>query len=139
MITKINGVHVEGYPIWNNSIKGKLDIDWEVFKEQYDNDMIRKSLKKPEVLLLDDTYIWIEHDIHRFLQHKGKGYTLDKNKYIARIRLNGRCVNLGRFETESEASMAYIKARTEKFMKAMGDIRMYYGEEIIDKIIEKYL
>jgi hypothetical protein len=44
-----------------------------------------------------------------------KGVTLDvaRNKWRAQIRIDGRKVNLGRYETFEEAAEAYRKAATE--------------------------
>ena len=41
-----------------------------------------------------------------------KGYRLDKrdNKWNARIRINGKQISLGYFNTEEEASLAYQNA-----------------------------
>lgn len=47
-----------------------------------------------------------------------KGYTWNKdsNKWLAQIRLNGKQINLGRFENEEDARAAYLKAK-EKYHK----------------------
>jgi hypothetical protein len=44
-----------------------------------------------------------------------KGYCFHKasNKFLARIRLNGKLINLGLFNTEDEARDAYLKAKKE--------------------------
>ena len=44
-----------------------------------------------------------------------KGYTYDKinKKWRSNIKVNGKIIHLGRFETEEEAHEAYIKAKRE--------------------------
>jgi hypothetical protein len=50
---------------------------------------------------------------NQFNNKKAKGYSWDKNrnKWIAKIGLNGECINLGRFNTEQEARQAYLDAK----------------------------
>jgi hypothetical protein len=45
-----------------------------------------------------------------------KGYTWDKatNKWLAHIKINNKCIHLGRFATEDEARKAYLLAK-EKY------------------------
>ena len=45
--------------------------------------------------------------------HFAKGYTLLKrcNKYQAKIHINGKNINLGRYDTPDEARVAYLKAK----------------------------
>jgi len=45
---------------------------------------------------------------------KGYSWHKQKQKYISRIRLNGRNIYLGYFTTESEGRDAYLKAK-EKY------------------------
>lgn len=49
-----------------------------------------------------------------------KGYCWDKsrNKWMAKIRLNRKYINLGRFNTEQEARAAYLKAKSELHITA---------------------
>jgi len=46
-------------------------------------------------------------------QTKAKGYSWHKqtNKFQARIKLNGKLINLGLFNTEDEARQAYLQAK----------------------------
>lgn len=41
-----------------------------------------------------------------------KGYYFDKvnEKYLVRIRINGKCINIGRYNTEEEAEEMYLKS-----------------------------
>jgi hypothetical protein len=43
-----------------------------------------------------------------------KGYSQAGNKYVSRIRVNGKNIKLGRFDTEKEAKQAYLDAK-EKY------------------------
>jgi hypothetical protein len=43
-----------------------------------------------------------------------KGYSQVGNKYVSRIRVNGKNIKLGRFDTEKEATQAYLDAK-EKY------------------------
>lgn len=43
-----------------------------------------------------------------------KGYSQVGNKYVSRIRVNGKNIKLGRFDTEEEATQAYLDAK-EKY------------------------
>lgn len=43
--------------------------------------------------------------------HIGKGYQKCGNKFRARIIIDGKSVNIGRFNTEEEAHEAYLKAK----------------------------
>ena len=45
--------------------------------------------------------------------HSGKGYRLRGNKWEARLRFNGKDINLGYFETEEEARNAYLEGKTK--------------------------
>lgn len=47
-----------------------------------------------------------------------KGYSKDGNRWKAQIRFNGRWKHLGCYETEHEAHVAYLSAKTEVHMKA---------------------
>jgi len=46
---------------------------------------------------------------------EAKGYTFDKasNKFMAQIKLNGKNINLGRFDSEKEARAAYLEAKNK--------------------------
>lgn len=46
---------------------------------------------------------------------KGKGYTYIKStsKYKSQIKINGKSINLGHFDTPEEASEAYLKAKKD--------------------------
>jgi hypothetical protein len=44
-----------------------------------------------------------------------KGVTFENGKYRSRIRINGKKLNVGRFDTAQEASYAYNKASKEAF------------------------
>ncbi len=58
-----------------------------------------------------------------------KGYTWDKKnrKYQAKIRLNGKTIHMGRFETEDEARLAYCTKALELFGEfAHEDVRKDY-------------
>jgi hypothetical protein len=44
-----------------------------------------------------------------------KGVTFENGKYRSRIRINGKKLNVGRFDTAQEASEAYDKASKEAF------------------------
>ena len=48
---------------------------------------------------------------------KGYRFEADRGKWLARIKANGRQINLGRFATEAEAAAAYETAK-----------RIYFGE-----------
>lgn len=135
--SKQNNIHTEGYPIWKSSIKDRLGIDWEEFKEQYDTDVVRKSLKRPELLILSDKYIWVEHTVTRLLHQKGKGAYKDKGRYRAIIRIEGKNKSLGYYETEEEAMKVYELARLERIMCTLNDIRLYYGQEVVEQIIRE--
>lgn len=51
---------------------------------------------------------------NHFNNHKAKGYCYDKsrNKFLATIKVNGKSINLGRFNTEKEAREAYLKSKS---------------------------
>ncbi|RIO61456.1 hypothetical protein BUZ42_02495 [Staphylococcus haemolyticus] len=45
---------------------------------------------------------------------KGKGVRFDRNKWQASIKVNGKQMNLGRYETEQEAKATRQKAVDEQ-------------------------
>jgi hypothetical protein len=51
------------------------------------------------------------------INHSWKGYTYEKsrNKFKASIKVNGKSINLGRYETEHEAATAYNLAAKKYF------------------------
>lgn len=53
-----------------------------------------------------------------FNDHKAKGYSWNKseNKWESYIKINYKKINLGKFDTESDARQAYLNAK-EKFHK----------------------
>jgi len=48
---------------------------------------------------------------NHFNLSKAKGYSWDKNKWKAKITLNGKHIHLGRYDTEEEARQAYLDAK----------------------------
>lgn len=42
--------------------------------------------------------------------HKGYNYDSPTNKYLVRIKINNKCINIGRYNTELEAETIYLKA-----------------------------
>lgn len=42
--------------------------------------------------------------------HKGYNYDTKTNKYLVRIKINDKCINIGRYNTELEAETIYLKA-----------------------------
>lgn len=66
---------------------------------------------------------------NQFNQVNAKGYSYHKptNKWVAQIKVNGKKISLGYFAIESEARLAYLKAK-EKYHK----IKEYkYEKEIL--------
>lgn len=43
-------------------------------------------------------------------EHKGYNYDLQTGKYLVRIKINKKCINIGRYDTELEAETIYLKA-----------------------------
>lgn len=59
----------------------------------------------------------ITHQQNNFnKKSKGVYFQKDRNKWMAKIKINGKQINLGRFETELKAKEAYFKAK-EKYHK----------------------
>jgi len=48
-------------------------------------------------------------------KHKGVAYEKSRNRYRARIKVQGKVKNIGRFKTPEEAHAAYMKAAIELF------------------------
>ena len=47
----------------------------------------------------------------------GCNYEKDRKKYKAKIRINERIITLGRFDTELEAHLCWLKAKAQQLTK----------------------
>jgi len=55
-----------------------------------------------------------ENQWNRDCMDNAKGYSWNRNKWIARIRINGKLKHLGMFENKQDAHQAYLKAKLER-------------------------
>ena len=53
----------------------------------------------------------VNHQQNQWNQTKAKGYYEHGNKFRAQIKLNGKKINLGTYETKDEARTAYLNAK----------------------------
>jgi hypothetical protein len=53
----------------------------------------------------------------------GKGYSKNGNKWKAAIKVNGKQIHLGTFQTKEEAASAYLAARHKHFKEFAADNR----------------
>lgn len=60
-----------------------------------------------------------------------KGYNYDKptKKFLVRIAINGKCTNIGRYKTEAEAEMMYLKAM---ILMGKDKISEYHNNRILE-------
>ena len=56
---------------------------------------------------------WVTNQQNQW-NRKSKGYSIRKNgKYVAQIRLNGKGIHIGTYDTEEEARQAYLTKKEE--------------------------
>ncbi|QHR69539.1 hypothetical protein nieznany_206 [Escherichia phage nieznany] len=103
--------------------------NWE--KLELDKDLIGGGVYSPASCLM------ISGNLNKFLAYRKKtgqmvgcNYEKDRKKYKAHIKVDGRIITLGRFDTELEAHLCWLKAKAEQLTKFF---------EIEDKRVVPYL
>lgn len=103
----------------------KTQVGFGVVGFDLDKDLLVKGNK----IYSEDTCVFLPQEINKALQKTGKsrgklpiGVTYDKarGKYKAAIRKFGKHINIGRFETVSDAFLAY-KHEKEKYLKELAE------------------
>ena len=84
--------------------------DWDIFDNSKDN-YIDHINRDPGNNSTENLRI-VTQQQNQF-NRNGKGYSWDvnRNKWAARIRLNGKNIHLGRFDKEEDARAAYLEAK----------------------------
>ena len=106
--------------------------DWKLFSNFYswvqtwdnwenlelDKDVIGGGVYSPVSCLM------ISGNLNKFLAYRKKtgqrvgcNYEKDRKKYKAHIKVDGRIITLGRFDTELEAHLCWLKAKAEQLTK----------------------
>ncbi|WMI32695.1 HNH endonuclease [Escherichia phage iGC_PHA_EC001] len=93
--------------------------NWENL--ELDKDIIGGRVYSPATCLL------VTGDLNKFLAYRvskrshgtmvGFYYEKDRKKYKAHIKVDGRIITLGRFDTELEAHLCWLKAKAEQLTK----------------------
>lgn len=93
--------------------------NWENL--ELDKDVIGGRVYSPDTCLL------VSGNLNKFLAYRvskrshgtmvGFNYEKDRKKYKAHIQRDGRVVTLGRFDTELQAHLCWLKAKTEQLTK----------------------
>ena len=82
-----------------------LGLDIENKNKQIDHINGNRSDNRLENLRI------VNNQQNHFNQTKAKGYSKRGNKFIAYIKINGKSIHLGCFNTEEEAHNAYLEAK----------------------------
>lgn len=116
-----NGVTVcEEWKLFSNFYSWLQTWDnWENL--ELDKDIIGGRVYSPDTCLL------VTGDLNKFLAYRvskrshgtmvGCSYEKDRKKYKAHIQRDGRVITLGRFNTEIEAHLCWLKAKAEQLTK----------------------
>lgn len=90
--------------------------DWEGL--ELDKDIIGGRVYSP------DSCLMISGNLNKFLAYRKKkgqmvgcNYEKDRKKYKAHIKVDKRSITLGRFDTELEAHLCWLKAKAEQLTK----------------------
>ncbi|CAA7332726.1 Hypothetical protein MEKHABCG_00169 [Escherichia phage vB_EcoM_UP17] len=90
--------------------------DWE--NSELDKDLMGGGVYSP------DTCLMISGNLNKFLAYRKKSgqmvgcnYEKDRKKYKAHIKIGGRIITLGRFDTELQAHLCWLKAKAEQLTK----------------------
>jgi hypothetical protein len=115
--------------------------DWQ--DKQLDKDVILPSNK----IYSPETCAFITRQLNTLLNNcgtlKGKGFrgatwNEERKKYQSGIRVDGKRVSLGRYDSKEEASQAYINAKLEMILDAVkiqSDVRVANGLRLHAEIL----
>lgn len=90
--------------------------NWENL--ELDKDIVGGGVYSP------DTCLMISGNLNKFLAYRKKtgqmvgcNYEKDRKKYKAKIKIDDRIITLGRFDTELQAHLCWLKAKAEQLTK----------------------
>lgn len=90
--------------------------DWEDL--ELDKDLVGGRVYSP------DSCLMISSNLNKFLAYRkkqgqmvGLNYEKDRKKFKAHIKVDKRIITLGRFDTELEAHLCWLKAKAEQLTK----------------------
>tara|TARA_R110000751_G_C13509048_1_gene451317 strand:+ start:29 stop:514 length:486 start_codon:yes stop_codon:yes gene_type:complete len=87
--------------------------EWNIYDVSRENEIDHICGVRPKDNRIENLRVLNHHKNNCNNLHFVKGYTFNKvsNKYKAQIRINGKTINLGSYDTPEEAHAAYLKAK----------------------------
>ena len=87
--------------------------EWDITDSSRENEIDHICGVRPKDNRIENLRVLNHHKNNCNNLHFAKGYTLDKrrNKYQASIKINGKTIYLGGYDTQEEAREAYLKAK----------------------------
>lgn len=107
--------------------------NWENL--ELDKDIIGGRVYSPSTCLM------ISPELNKFLSYQKKQgklagcyYEKDREKYKANIKINGKVKTLGRFETELDAHLCWLKAKSELLLQFFNT----ESQDVVDNLKSMY-